>query len=588
MNPQSERMAGLESASFYGRAALAQAGRLLSLLDREADSISFGSWDREHWGWKFRDFPLGMPQTGIHPLALLWKYDFPGSSFRDNSRLLDWILAILSHTLDRQHANGAFDAFCPNEQDPDVTLGVMYGLGEAVRLLGPAIPASLSARFLDSLRKACDFSLQRDSGHAFISNHWALFALAFLDGHELLGESRYRARAEEIVDRILGSQSADGWYLEYGGPDPGYESLGISHLASYWQRTRSERLLDSLRRSVEFYSYCVHPDGSVGGIYGSRHTQQYFPAGFELLSAEIPLAASVAHFMRRRLERGNVVTLENVDMENLSVLARDYLQASLAAADTPTSLLALPCEKLDGEKRFPAGGISFAGSSCYYAVVNAAKGGVCRIFYKQNSTLAYEDAGYLAQAGDKLWTSQRPAPGFTDASTATHETVAEVRFTEVRQELPTPGKFLLLRLANLTLFRSLALGAWLRRQIVLRLIISSRPGPLRLTRRVKFEENEIRFSDRIEAERPLAVDRVSLVRSFTAIHMGSAKYFHPAEMEETPLPDTTNLAHELGAGRAAICEFRLQFTAGAKPALLSGVATSRAEAAQPEGTLTRP
>ena len=578
MNWRGESRALPEAAVTYGRAALAQVGSLLSLLDREPDSLSFGSFDREHWAWKFRDFPLGMPQNGIHPLALLWKYDFPGSSFHENPRLLNWILGILSHTMERQHGNGSFDGFCPNEQDFEVTLGMMHGLSEAVRMLGPAIPPVLSARFLDRLRKACDFSLRRDAGHAFISNHWALFALVFLDGHELIGDTRYRARAEEIIERIIHSQSHDGWYLEYGGPDPGYESLGISYLASYWQRTQSQGLLDSLRRSVEFYSYCVHPDGSVGGVYGSRNTQLYFPAGFEILSAEIPLVASVAHFMRRHLERGNVVTMENVDMENLPVLLRNYLQASLAATGA----------QLDGQKHFPAARISFAGSSFYYVAVNAAKGGVCRVFDKQTSSLAYEDAGYLVRAGGKLWTSQRPTPPSADGVapvTPAQDMVAQGCFTEVLQELPTPGKFLLLRLANLTLFHSPAIGAWLRRQIVSRLFMSRSPGTLRLTRRVRFSESEIGFSDQIEAQRPLKIDRVSLVRSFTAMHMGSAKYYHSAEMQETPLPDTSHLAGELRSGRAAISEFRLQFAAGTMPVLLSRVAASRA--AQPEGTLTR-
>jgi hypothetical protein len=168
------------------------------------------------------------------------------------------------------------------------------------------------------------------------------------------------------------------------------------------------------------------------------------------------------------------------------------------------------------------------------------------------------------------------------------EVLCSSPFTEVQPDAATPARFLLFRLASLTLFRSVLLGAWLRRQIVARLITASRKGPLHLQRRIRFGDNEIAFSDRLEMERPAPVAAAELLRSFTAIHMGSARYFHPSDLEETLLPDTSGIARELEARGSASCEFRLRFSAAAKPELLSGAAANRAEAAQPEGTLTRP
>ena len=166
--------------------------------------------------------------------------------------------------------------------------------------------------------------------------------------------------------------------------------------------------------------------------------------------------------------------------------------------------------------------------------------------------------------------------------TPENETVSSVPFTEVRQDLPTPGKFILLRLANLTLFRNVRLGAWLRRQIVARLITNSRKGPLRLDRRVHFAPSCISFSDRITLESPMDISAAVLTRSFTAIHMGSARYFHTSSLEETPLPDTRALAFDLQTRHAATCEFRLQFSPSAKPELISGTTASHVADLQPE------
>lgn len=575
-------------ATLYAQAGLAQLPRLLSLLDREPDSASHGSFDRSFWAWKFRDCPVTMAQAAVVPLAQVWSVPLSDNPYFHNARLLSWISSSLQQTCRLQNDNGSFNVWGPHTDHPGVALAMALVACRTIELLEGGLDSALTARLHRMVERACAFGLQCQEDYAFISNHQAHMALALLRSGELLGRAAYRQRAERIIAQILEAQSPDGWYAEYGGPDPGYESLGISYLATYWQRTRSAALLDSLRRSVEFYAYCVHPDGSVGGAYGSRHTLQFYPAGFEILSGKIPLAAAVARFLRERLARRNVITLPVVDAENLAVLAGNYLDACRAAAPPPAGALPpLPCEALDGVKHFPQSGVTVAGSPRYYAVLSAAKGGVCRVFDKPSATLAYEDSGYVVRAGKKTWTSQRLSPEKLRCQAQPDEALCSASFTAVRPVAVTPARFLLFRLASMTLVRNVRLGAWLRRQIVERLITASRKGPLRLERRVRFAADEIEFSDHIEIERPAAVNSVELVRSFTSIHMGSARYFHPADLVETPLPDTRSLAHDLAAGRAANCTFRLRFSATSKPELLSGAGTKSTETTQPVGMLTR-
>ncbi|MGH9816146.1 MAG: hypothetical protein ACRD6I_08725, partial [Candidatus Acidiferrales bacterium] len=386
----------------YARQGLQQVPRLLSLLDREGASASAGSFDREHWGWKFRDFPMTMLQTAVYPLALLWRQAVPGNEYHRNARVLEWIGRAMRATFARQHANGAFDSVAPFSQDHGVTLAVMHHLCETARVLGSDLPSGLHQQLRDATQRACRFAERSREDYAFISNHQALFALAWLSAGELLADGRCLRQARGVVDRILSRQSSDGWYPEYGGPDPGYESLGISYLAKYWQRTGDADVLESLKRSVQFLSYCVHPDGGIGGVYGSRHTSLYFPAGFEVLASEIPLAAAIARFVGERLAAGNVVTPATTDTHNLVPLLTSYLEAALAQGEH-SEPPPLPCEEMQGVKQFPDSGITVGGTRAYYAVVNAKKGGVCRIFDRRTGTLAYEDAGYLIRTGNRSW-----------------------------------------------------------------------------------------------------------------------------------------------------------------------------------------
>ncbi len=298
------------------------------------------------------------------------------------------------------------------------------------------------------------------------------------------------------------------------------------------------------------------------------------------------MAAAVAKFMRERLERGNVLTPAASDAENLVPLVCSYLDAALMCGRESAGLAAaLPCETLAGFRRFSDSGIAVMGAARYYAVASGAKGGVCRIFSKHSERIAYEDAGYLASAAGHLWTSQRLGQS---GCAGEGELLCTAQFSEVRQELPTAWKFVLLRLLNLTLFRSPRLGAWLRRRIIARLITSVRPGPLKLERRIRFDADGVAFEDRITLSRPVVIERLGLARSFTAIHMGSAKYFHPSELVETPLPETSTMAKALHAGRAAECRFRLVLSPDADPVLVTDAARLPARSqVQEEGALTR-
>ncbi len=558
-------------------------GRLLSMLDRERASESCGNCDREFWSWKFRDSPVTMLQAAVYPLAVLWSKPLPGNLLYQNGRVFEWIVATLTHIRSMQRHNGSFDLWGPHTDHGGVTLAMAQAIMQCLEALADSVDVSRCASLRETVRRAAEFAYRNEEDYAFISNHQAQYAVAFRIAQEFTGDARYGKRSEEIIGRILGEQSGDGWYREYQGPDPGYESLGISHLADYWRRTGSARVLESLRRSVAFYAHCVHPDGSVGGVYGSRHTQLYYPAGLEILSSHIPMARTIARCMRERLALRNVVTLANVDTGNLVPLVSNYLQASLLSSDeSGVSSLRLPCETLEGARHFSEAGISVAGNRHLYAVVNASKGGVCRVFDKHTRKIAYEDAGYLVRAGGHQWTSQMIGLGQITNSPGASQIACATSLSKVRQELPTPVKVLCLRVLNLTVCRSLVLGSWLRRLIVRRLLTAQSRGPLRLYRSVTIGAEDVHFEDRLELSGHLRVEEVALPRSFMAIHMGSAKYFHPSELEPIPQVAVNGMAGELNRGGVAKIEFTLRFSPTGGPQLRVGGATLRTESQQVE------
>jgi hypothetical protein len=544
--------------SVYAPLALAEVPRLLGLLDREPASPTYGSFDRDHWSWKFRDFPLVMPQWAVYALALLWKLALPESPWRGSTRLLEWTRAALAELCKRQRPDGAFDSVGPNSRDYGATLASIYYLAETARVLGSALPAGEQARVRLAIERAARSAETNTEDYAFIANHHALYALGLRSAAAWLNQPSLEARAGAMVAEILSRQSVDGFYEEYGGNDPGYETLGIYYLARYWELTGDARVLASLERAVDYYSHALQLDGSAGGAIGSRHTRLYFPGGFEILAGVLPMASAIADYQRARLSRGEVVSLANVDAQNLYVVLLSTLHAC-AAVQEALAPAPLPCRALRGVRRF-SNGLVVAGRERYYAVAALHKGATLRVHSRESEALVYEDAGYLVRSRGRLYASQ--INGLSqpkELGDRAERQATQARLGRVRLVVVTPLSFLLLRIANLTLFRSPALGRLIRRWIVSQLVTANEPGPFSLEREIRFGEDEIEVSDVLRAEPGARADSCELTRAFTAVHMGSARYFHSSELSETPLPDTRHVAQRLSRGLPAGVRFSLRF-----------------------------
>ena len=135
-------------------------------------------------------------------------------------------------------------------------------------------------------------------------------------------------KGKVLLNIILNNQSSEGWYPEYEGFDPGYQSLCLNYLADIYVQEPSLKLKKSLEKAINHLSYFAHPDGSFGGIYGSRGTRFYFPSGIILLSKYIKKAKDLALFMEKSINNKSVVTLQSLDDTNLIPMFNSYVWAA--------------------------------------------------------------------------------------------------------------------------------------------------------------------------------------------------------------------------------------------------------------------
>ncbi len=522
-------------AEAYLAPVLAEVQRVLGMLDREALSPTSGCCDRTFWAWKFVDFPRARFQECACVLSFLFAVDFPGNPYRRDRRLGRWIGAALDFWTGLQHGDGSFDEAYPNERALAATAFTSFYVAEALRFLGDELEPGVRARVLATLGRAGDWLCANDETHGFLSNHLAAAAAALAHAAALLGAERFRARSAHFVRRILERQSPEGWYEEYGGADPGYQTHGSFYLARLVELGAGAELAASLARAADFLALCVHPDGSLGGEYGSRNTRTYYPAAFELCAARSPSAAWIAETMRPSVASGAAAGLGGIDSYNYFPFLNNLVFAYLARRGRGSA----PAVEPRAAERFvwlPLAGLARVRTARYDAWIGTSKGGVVNVFDRRARRLVHADAGYVgAVAGGGLASTQYLDRGRNvRASAEAIEVEGELR--AFRRPTPDPVRFLCFRLFSLTLGRFPRASAWLKRLLVRVLIEKSERLDVAFRRAVRFEEDAVVVVDELRGRDGARLTGLRRGDFFTTIHMGSARYFVPGELSAR-MPD---------------------------------------------------
>ena len=518
----------------YGSLILDQATRVLSLMDREMFSPTAGCCDRTFWAWKFVDYPGARFQESLCVLSFLYATELPGSPYFQRRRLLDWIELGLRFWSSIQYRDGSFDEAYPYERSLAATAFTTFYIGEALDFLGPACPEETRAQVRQTMERAGSWLIHNDETHGFLSNHLAAAAAALYHIYRVTQQERFRQRSRYFIQKILAHQSDEGWYEEYGGADPGYQTHGSFYLARYYQMSGDEQLAESLCRSMRFLALFVHADGSLGGEYASRNTQTYYPAAFEMFSGRSGTASWIAEALRPSVQNAAAAGLRSVDIYNYFPFLNNLVFAFQSCA-TPGRRTVEP-EEPEPETAlvwFPKAGMARIRKPAYDAYVGTAKGGVIKVFDRRLKKRIYSDCGYIGRLkSGRFFSSQWHQPGRT-ASVSTEKITIEGSFWVIARPTMKPARFVAFRLFTLTANRLPGLARWLKAVLVNVLIYRSKRLNIRFRRVIGFGQSGFTVRDEIFGPGGVLVDTLKHGEVFTTIHMGSSRYFIPNELEES-------------------------------------------------------
>lgn len=499
--------------------------RILALFDTNVISTTHGVGDRYRWAWKGTDFANGTFQGAAHGMAALLAGGLL-PSWLSAAAVLGRIEGIFTGTSKLVRKNGSLDEILPNESSYCVTALVAFDLLRAVALLRGVIKEDQIQRYLNIISPLISHLSRNQECHGVICNHLSVAAAAHARWQKETGEDQ-TDHIDAVVAAIVKHWSPEGWFREYEGADPGYQSLTMDYLVDLDREAPEMGLRPSLVEALHFLSWCCHPDGSYGGLYGSRNTRFLYPAGIEELAGTIPVAASMARFMRRSHKDRSVVGLAAMDDSNLIPMFNSFCRAAVAAAKNPEPEgHALPFEMKGSEtKRFDDAGLVFHRSRGGYTVVNWKKGGVVQ---RYSGTDAEINSGFCARDQKGNWYTSQIISNNIEACWLDPETLCvKGPLLKYHVELPSPFQFVILRLLSLTAMRF----TWLRNVIkktLVYLLITRKPLSKAVFKRVITLGATISIEDSWEV--PVnGMERVDGVKSFQAIHMASQGYWQRSD-----------------------------------------------------------
>jgi hypothetical protein len=384
--------------------------------------------------------------------------------------------------------------------------------------------------FESGLRKAAEFLARHSEQHSMISNHLAGAALGLFKASDLFRENQFSIKGQALLNLILAHQSPEGWFPEYGGADPGYQTLCMYYLAQIYKIKPNEELHKALGMSLGFLKFFAHPDGTFGGEYGSRRTEVYYPGGIALLANEFSDAASLHKFMLASIEAGTTVTLTDIDMGNTAPLLNSSilaLEPDAKLKDSPT----LPFRENQLNKEFLLAGIAIRSRQNYYLILGASNGGVVKIFNKKTGILALDDCGVYGETekGIKLTTQSTCLENPLLARGESLE--CKSNFFLLKDTLPNPWNYLMLRFSNLTFMRFRLLNEFVKKLMVGILIKNNSLQKTSRTRVLILNPQSIEIIDTFTNNGHTQLKRLIQGFKFTAIHMASARYFTPSQVK---------------------------------------------------------
>lgn len=498
--------------------------RILSLTDRNVNSPTYGCMYRVFWHDKATDTACAHPQLNVLALALASTIKRRDNPYYMNAGVIEVANASMNFWASIQNKDGSFNEHYPNEHSYGATAWTLSSVVDSYLILNKFMERKNADRVIESMAKAGNW-LGKNEDPGPLTNHQAIAAWALYRLFKLTKKKKFFDFYQKGLKNVFDNQSEEGWYIEYDGPDLGYLTTSISFMAKLYRETADRKILESLKRALEFSSYFVYPDKSFGGPIGYRDTSHFHPHGFELMAGEIPAAAAVKSAIIGGLQAGRILTPAAMDDKYFGNLAIEFLRSYADYTPVHTGS-ALPHKRGGFIKHFEDSKIFVERTKNYYFVCNMAKGGVFKLFRK-NKTV--NDSGLAAVTRDGRPASSSWRNGEVEIVYEEGKIKLKTNFFIVTKNRLSTDQLVASRLVMSTAGRHPLVARLIKGALIKRMITTTKKLRPTLEREITLDEAGVRVKDTVR-NKGRELSSISPVGSFFHRYVPASRYFEPTEL----------------------------------------------------------
>lgn len=502
--------------SIYSRIIVKMLPKVLSQVDRDKNSKTYGCCDRNHWHLKTRDFSSAILQQIGLALAEVYLYDFDGNIFYQNEQVKEWAIATVYYWEKIQLKDGSFNEYYPNEHGFPPTAFSFFSACEVYKKLG-VNDAKLEKAF-EKTARYLETHLEKKAYNQEMASITALYSYYQISGADWVLQA-----VDNKLAQFLAVQSEEGWFPEYGGADIGYLSVCFDMLAEYYWLSKDERVLEPLNKLTGFIQYFIHSDGTIGGEYASRNTIYFLPNGPEVMSQ---LGNGIGTAIKNHLYSNSdreYFFLDSVDDRYCSHYVLNSFTRALEKERVNTKSMPAVAGSLPFEKSFQR---YFAHSGFYvysqddiYVIIGAYKGGVVKCFYKDKEVFC--DYGYRIVGGKKGTAATSWQDNTYDIKAENNKITIQGKFNVVSQKVPSPILHMGLRVISKVVGNKII--GFLKRQIIL----VDKHSEDRFSRQITIDAGTIRLEDLIVCQQLSDIEEPD---GFSLRHVASGKFFATSDI----------------------------------------------------------
>ena len=452
--------------------------------------------------------------------------NFDNNIYYNNEIVKEWAIGILKYLGKIQLKDGSFNEYYPNEHGYPPTAFTLFAASMAYMEL-----ELCDDEILNTLKKSAYWLVNRRETKAY-NQEWAAIAGIFLY-EKISGDEDIKPMLDQKLRDILKMQSDEGWFPEQGGADIGYSSVALDMMAEYYWYSRDERVKEPLNKLVRFLQYFVHPDGTIGGEYGSRNTIYFMPNGVETVSSLNLESSDIALAILKHIYRIEDIEhdfMNAVDERYLThYVLHSYLRALRKAKSAERKEIKeyeLPFQR-DHVKIFEQAGLLTFKKGTSFAIVSGKKGGIIKL-YTNDKEITWE-CGYrsVIQKG-KIATTNWLDDSYKITWSKGKEDVVlyEVKgqFNVVKQKVQNPFYHLGLRIA------AVLLGGRVNKVIKKFTIFSGNHSDLGFTRRIVLKEDKVIIEDQLTSKDSVSIEEAN---NISLRLVASGNFFNASDLLRT-------------------------------------------------------